>query len=227
MTTSFSDALTTIDPNNTTGLGANWMQGSKLDSVETGNVNGTTARIKVATKDAINALCWEAFPASSPLTLSLFRAYAFPIPLYVDVRGQTQFAQCTNVKMSLGADTSNLTSGPMVQFVASARKFNAYVLLTQFSRNWFLIRYNDSAVTLLASATAGADGDIWKINADVSNPAQVVVKAFRNGSQIASITDSTGSRLSRGIPGMYGEFDTAISPTATAEWRTFSAGTGL
>lgn len=222
MTTSFSDALTTIDPNNSTGLGANWMQGCKTPSGDNANTNGAAAKIAVATKDGVNALTWVGFGAANPLDLLL--AYAFPIPTYVDLRGLNQFTQCTNVKLAQGADSSHLNSGLMVQFVGSLKQLNAYVLMITTTRTWNILRVVNSAATNLASGSAGADGDVWKITSNTSNPAQVVVEAFRNGSSLASVTDTTIFRLNRGSPALYCQFDNNFAP-AFAEWRTFSVGT--
>jgi hypothetical protein len=220
MSTLFIDALTTIDPNNSNGLGLNWMQGA-VSTVNNNNPAGAAAKIAVATKDGLNCLAWQGYAASG--ASDLLRAYALPIPIYFDVRGKSQFIQCTNVKLAPGSDSSNLDSGLMVQFYPSSPNLNTYLFFINTARAWVLYRINDGGFTTLTSGSAGADGDIWKFSSDLSNPSQVVLNVTRNGNALTSYTDTSSSRLNYGSPAMYCQFDNNISP-AYSEWRTFSAG---
>jgi len=226
MTTSFIDSLTTIDINNSNGLGSNWIQGTVAPNSANNNVNGAAAKIAVATKDGLNCLAWQGFGISNPLEVT--RAYAIPIPTYFDVRGQSQYVKCTNIKLAIGSDSSELTSGLMVQFYGSTNTFNGYMfqLFPTSGRGWRLYRANNTIFTLLNSGTEGVDGDIWKLSSDLSNSSQVTLIVSRNGSTLVTYIDTSSSRLNYGSPSLYCQFDNN-GAIAYSEWRTFSCGIGL
>lgn len=227
--TSFTDGLTTIDPNGGSFLGTNWFNGQKADTSSNTPTDLMTAQIQQSSHDLTNALCWIGYGAQNPqVTL---RGVALPAPLYNSaVLGATQYVQITFVYGTGDSIQSRNVAGWLLQCDPSDAFLTAYVFGVQITAaagpfGWNLWRVNSSGFTALTNGTGIAWGDVLRGSADESNASQVVITMKQNGSTLATYTDTAAARLNRGIPGLWGQVTIGTTSTSS-HWRTFSAGIG-
>lgn len=230
--TSFSDPLTTADPNGASFLGTNWFNGLKADSSTNTPTDLATAQI-LSGHDGTNALCWIGEGTTNPQVT--VRGVALPAPLYNSaVIGATQYVQITHV-YSTGDHAGGKSEGAggyMLQCDPSDAFLTAYLFLVQAqtpsgTNAWVLYRVNTSGFTSLTTGTGIAAGDVLRGSADTSNASQVVITMKQNGSTLATYTDNAANRLKRGIPGLWGQITISnLGGTVASQWRTFSAGIG-
>ena len=97
--------------------------------------------------------------------------------------------------------------GPMVYARPNAgRCYVAQISID--TTNCQLVRVDNANVTTanLGAAFTVAVGDTIRIEADNSDPAQTIVKGYRNGILQVTVNDSNASRLTSGLVGIYDAF---------------------
>jgi hypothetical protein len=222
---SMSDPLNIADSNG--GIGYKWIQGSKPPTGSTVfPLDVVVSTITTSSKPGDTDLClaWAIRGNTNPQTD--WRGFALPLNIYTICLGQTQYVQCTLVYTTGVSGQGTIQAGIAVQFYGATQKVNGYVFnVSSDNHNWLLQRFNDDVALTLTSGGPISDGDIFRMNSQVSS-SQVIVTVTRNATLLTSYTDTSGSKLSYGSPSLWA-YGTKGNGSPHSEWRTFSAGIGI
>lgn len=214
---SFSDTLQTSDPNSGSAIGQKWIQGILSSSPVVEPVGGVSASIGNSSQDGAGAFLFNVIGS----TTTFWNSYFLPIPTLVTVFGKTQFSQVTMVKAGSG-----VRAGPGVcVYYADSGGITCYGFNNFNNTSWQLIRWNAGTGTVLTSGTTGlANGDIYRLSADLSVGGQVGLTVLKNGISFTTFTDSSASRITIGSPGLV--CTGGIGSGTDQDFRTFSCGIG-
>lgn len=217
----FSD---TFNRASSSDLGTNWLDTAFRRVPTVDPIDSQTFSIG-AQVDAVQGLNIDSIGNNNPNTQ--WPGGIFAIPTRRKTANLNQFVQATFIRMTGSA--GNLTTG--IELLCNDQLGNFYSLEIDNNgppNNIRLTRYNQTTPTDLTTyGNLVVQGDVIRLEAVVTNPAQVTLSAFRNAVLIAAATvDAAAGRLQVGYTGgFYNRGMAQIGGVgAHAEWRNFSCG---
>lgn len=215
--TSFADSF-----NRASGrLGTDWHFGIQPNG-SANPIEAPLPSIGVSTLDGLQCLQWITITTGNPQ--SAWFGHLICAPLYIPLMGKNQFSQWTMIRSNTSGGNAIL-GGPSVLHSASG-VVDCYTLASFDDKSWRLDRRNANVFTHLANAGPGtlANGDVLYLQA-VINAGNTTLIAKRNGATIATVVDTSASRLTTGSVGFQmQDMGGSSGQTYQHEWRNFSGG---